>query len=450
MALLTDFEPALTLLTSDPNVVLSSQSGRVNTLYRSKIEQPDAVPFLNFDPVGSEESPILRILKLRDSLIILKEEGVWKLTGETETDFVTKELDPSVKVLAPDAAVVLNNSVYCMSNQGVVKINESGTAIMSRPIEDELDRIQVLPNFSLSFAISYEQEKRYILATPETASDTFPKLLWVWNYITKAWTRWKKNVNAGIVLFDTDELFLGHAEDTFVLKERKALSSEDYIDETLTNFTVISSDTTVDEDGNTVSRSVIVYTYANATLSPGWLFEHNSQEAIITEVEFISGQSFRVTLDRLISFVGTSAGGFWGLLGLIGHFGGLPGVGGGAGTADLSISIPSKVHWASESAQQPQLLKQYSFAQIAMEDNDAKKHDLSFFSDYVSTQEKVANITTGNGANSTAVRTAIPKNYQKCRFLDVIYEHSRAKERFRILHLALSTRMISDKTTRIA
>ncbi len=462
------FEPKLTTVASTTEQ--STQDSFVNRLYRSKFEQPDAVPFFNFDSIGSEESPIIRILKLRDTLIILKEEGVWRLTGERESDFVIKELDPSVKLLVPDTAVVLNNAVFCMSQQGVVRISERDVEIVSRPIEKDLDVLQTLSNFdSLTHAVAYEEDRKYILWTPETLSDAVAPIAWTYNYLTQAWTTWRKKSKVAMVLFDTDLLYVSHGVDFYVLKERKQLvqgSQQDFSDETLT-LTFQNVTTTTASDGSTVTQLDVTYSYTGATLMSGWLFEYQTQQSMVeVAVDNLDG-TYTLTLRDLLDLplgVTGNPGSFRGLLELTGVS---MGAGGGVVTflADLSIPILSTVSWSPEVAKDPSSLKHFVFCILSMEANLASKHRLGFATDFFPDVEFVSDISTslqagwgqgawgtspwgGSASPSTAIRTAIPRNHQRCRQLAVTYKHERASETFNILHMALSMLYTSERVAR--
>src|SRR5690606_30360229 len=85
-----------------------------NRIFYSKLQQPEAVPLLNFIDVGPEDKEISRILALRESLFILKEDGVYRLTGINGV-YTVDLFDESTKIVAPDTAVVVNNQIYCLS-----------------------------------------------------------------------------------------------------------------------------------------------------------------------------------------------------------------------------------------------------------------------------------------------------------------------------------------------
>ena len=343
--------------------VSSSDESVPNGLARSKFEQPEAVP--NEEPVGSEESPTLRILPLRDSLIILKEEGVWRLSGESETSFVTKELDPTVRLKAPDTAVVLNNAVYCASTQGVVRIDEQGTALVSWPEENELKKVISLGTFAeKSFAVAYESERKYILFTPEDGSDKNSCLGWIYNYVTKEWTQWSKPVSCGAVLFDSDVLHMGHADDKYVLKERKTLTatgSSDYVDEDIP-CSITSHTTTTDAEGDTVTMVTVTYDYPARPIQPGFLFTYGNEEATVTAVTTAGLNSFTLTLNEQISMPVLQ-----GAVGAGGLFSGVFfGISGDESSLQASIGLPidSEVRWAPENAGISEMKKQFPYAAI--------------------------------------------------------------------------------------
>lgn len=436
----TDWEPALP---SSGSTVSSTDSGAKNVIAHSKFESPESVPTLNTDPVGSEQSEILRILPLRDSLIILKEEGVWRLSGESETNFVIKSLDPSTRLLAPETAVVLNNAVWCLSNQGIVRIDESGTAIVSRTIEPDINKILSFDSYkTLTHAVSYESERKYILWSQDSNAASYAKVGWVYNYLTQSWSLWTKNITNGLVLFETDKMFLSHANDKYILQERKtfATSNDDYRDEGLpATITIVS--TTTNSDGRTVSLLTLNYVYAAETLSSGWLFEQGIWESGIASVTDNGSDSYTIELDQELSGVTT-------------------------GACVLSTPITSRIRWVPEEAGNPTTSKHFTYAQVYMEENTATENRIGTFTNAVSDSEITNTITIEpdrgwgltpwgltpfgdhQAMQATPLRVPIPRQHQRAQTLSVIYTHAVAKENFNILSLGITVRPYSSRTVR--
>ena len=161
---------------------------------------------------------------------------------------------------------------------GVAHIHaEDGVAIVSRRIEFELNKILEIADFeTLSFGIAYEEERQYWFFTPGSSTDTFPTVAWVYNFVSQKqpWVQRLKPVSHGVVLREGDRMFLAHAQDTFVLQERKSFETNerDFLDETL-DITIDAVGLTVDEDGVIVSLIDITYTYPNVALDEGFLIE---------------------------------------------------------------------------------------------------------------------------------------------------------------------------------
>lgn len=210
-----------------------------NGFYASKVGQPEAVPVVNINFVGGGDQPIYRILPLRDRVIVLKSDGVYVVTGSTPQTLSITLLDSTIICISPESAKLLNNSVYCMSNQGVVSITESGVTIQSRAIEGDIISLTgTCPNFfSLTHAISYESERLYILCTPSLSADTCATQEWCYNWVTNAWTRWTVDVGSGIVNPFDNKLYIsrpldgGVANYNYAYQERKGYVNTDFMDD---------------------------------------------------------------------------------------------------------------------------------------------------------------------------------------------------------------------------
>lgn len=224
------FEPRLP--TSGTSVQSQSDIGP-NRLYISKLNEPEAVPIFNIRDVGSRASPILRVAALRDSVIILKDDGIYRLNGDSTNNFTVTALDNTVFVKATDSVVVLNNSVYCLSNQGVVQITDSAVRIVSRIIEPLLTAILGQDLEDTTSAVGYESERLYLLSVkrPNTLSSV-ADVTYCYNYLTEAWTSW---TGANKVFFNAllrpsdDKLYsIPTLAQNKVVQERKQQNLVDY------------------------------------------------------------------------------------------------------------------------------------------------------------------------------------------------------------------------------
>lgn len=206
-----------------------------NRLYYSKVDQPEAVPLLNYINIGPQDKSIQRILALRDNLVVMKEDGIYLVTGSSAPDFGSRLLDASTQIIAPDSAVVLNNRIYALTTQGVVTISEGGVSIISRAIEDKILEItNVRYDFTYpTFGVAYESDRSYILYMPSETTDTYSTQAYRYNTFTRTWTRWTNSATCGLVSTE-DILYIGPADRNYIDKERKVGDRTDYSDRDFT------------------------------------------------------------------------------------------------------------------------------------------------------------------------------------------------------------------------
>lgn len=264
-------------LPTSGTLVSSTNNTYLNGLYYSVTGQPEAVPLNNFFFVGSAAYRILRILPLQNSLLILKEvEGVFRLTGYNPASFIIDQVDSSTRLLAPDSAVVLNNQVWALTDQGVTTITDTGSGVISRPVEDE-----ILPLFGqdlsgvkqYSTGINYDTDRKYILFTISGTADTSPTQAFVFNTFTRAFTRWPLAKNVGYVNPVDDKLYLADALSAATNVERKSYSYLDFVDAGAT-YTITSSS----------GKNVFLST-TNQITAGDRLYQSSSVQSLITAVQ---------------------------------------------------------------------------------------------------------------------------------------------------------------------
>ena len=247
-----------------------------NALWWSKLQQPDSTTLLNYTLVGDKTKNILRILPLRESVIILKEDGVWRLTGADPSSFSIDMLNRTVNCLAADSAVMMDNKVYCFTNNGFVEINDVGVNVVSRQIEDQLltliDPAQYQTYVTqYGFAMAYETDRMYIYFTPVSAA-TSSAYAFAYNFFTQQWTKWYNicgdSMLSGYIRPSTNTMYLEPATTTapynYIMKERKS-GSRTTCDLSL-SYTV--STVTANADG---TYAIVVTTTPNTNLVYGCL-----------------------------------------------------------------------------------------------------------------------------------------------------------------------------------
>ncbi len=233
----SNFTPQLGTGATATTKVVSSADRIKNRLYFSKYQEPEAVPLINYIDIGAGDAEIYRIISLRESLFIFKEDGVYRLAGDPgpRPTWDVGAFDLTCTIKAQETAITLGNQCYFLSNQGVMRLNESSLESISRPIDNKL-----LPLFSLdpirflvptiSFSVSYESDKSFMLWTAKNKNDQFATICYRYNTVTGAWTEWEISKTCAVLNSHEDVLYFGSGIDNYIEVERKTLTRYDYAD----------------------------------------------------------------------------------------------------------------------------------------------------------------------------------------------------------------------------
>ena len=202
----------------------------------SKYGEPEAVPYLNRLPVGSKNFEGLRLAALRDSIIFMKTDGVFRLNGDAPSNFSVTILDNTTLCKSKESVSILNNSVFCFCNKGIVSITDNAVQILSREIEPLLSSITGYTYIeNVTSGVSYESERLYLLSTvlPTTAlsaSLETSDVVYAYNYLTDAWSTWSTPFSKGFNNLAEDRLYLINNSGQQISQERKSQSRLDYGD----------------------------------------------------------------------------------------------------------------------------------------------------------------------------------------------------------------------------
>jgi hypothetical protein len=269
----------------------SEAEANPNGLAWSRQDIPDAVPLLNRTTIGSKASAIKRIIALRDSLLVLKGDGIWRLTGDSPDTFRVDPLDLTVVIEAPETVAAAENTALALTPQGVVRISDTGVSLVSRPIENLLAPYMVgsmaAQTRAYAHAVAYDSSHLYIMWLP--GESTVSASAYVFDLFTQAWTKWNTPSLVAMVDPATDKLYTFTT--SAVRRERKALTAADYVDDQ-TAVTIA-----------TASGTTITLNPAVATVVAGDRITQSGASAVITAV---AGGGATLTLDRAAT--GFSAG----------------------------------------------------------------------------------------------------------------------------------------------
>ena len=515
------FSPAIPV---SGQVVISTNDTRPNRLFYSAQFQPDGVPIVNTLDIGPQDKAILRIVSLRESLFVFKEEGIYLVTGQS-APFTTSLFDSSTVLNSPDSPSVLNNTIYCLSNQGVVSVNDTGVSIISRPIEGSLIVLNkaLYPNFQTStWGIGYESDRTYNLWTVTNTSDVLATQGFRYNTITQAWTRCTKTARCGVVNYLDDRLYLGATDTNYIEQERKNFDRTDYADRQYTitlganavNGNVITLPSSANISVGDVVQQVQYLTlnqynrcinkldndpgthlnYLTLLASSGYSLR-NSLTLLATQLVADSGTNTKTYLSAIsgytASFSDTQAA-FNVIVNLLNLDSGLRFKNYMTSNNTTSYEVPiisitgskittqypynfiqgpiivynhirSVVTWLPESFGDPSISKHVSEATCIFNKQSITSSTLSFSSDLFPSYYPVifpgpgngsygngiyGNTTYGDSGNSAPLRTLIPRDYQRCRNLNVQFNHAVAREMYQIYGISMTYNSVSQRAWR--
>lgn len=180
---ITSWFPLLT--TGSSGAMSADNDAAPYRVYFSKLQQPEAVPLLNYLDIGSKSKAVLRVLANQDRLFVIKEDGIFTVSGQAP--FRVDLLDDTCVPVNADSFASGGNLIFGFTNQGAVAVSAGGVRVISKQIEDQL----IQNNFTDFSAISScvnERDHQFMLSMPDgTAAGSF---VFVYNYSEKAWTRW--------------------------------------------------------------------------------------------------------------------------------------------------------------------------------------------------------------------------------------------------------------------
>jgi hypothetical protein len=282
--------------------ITSVNDARANRIYYSKFNQPEAVPVVNYVEVGSANQPIRRIVPLRDGVMVLKDDGVFRISNASPP-FTVTPIDYNVRILAANTAAELDNKVYFLSDQGVVALSDSDAQIMSIVIDRaiiENTSPDLFPNLrEVAWGIAYQSDRKYILFMPSTGTDVQSTQQYVYNHIFQLWTRWTLEATCGIIFKKDGKMYLGShqgsagVDDSYIYQERKSFTNADYADNQYATTTTSAGALTTIVVANPVLPSGVL-------VLPGWTVTQQSSGSQARIVSVSVGASFTIlTLDKM-------------------------------------------------------------------------------------------------------------------------------------------------------
>lgn len=431
------FSPVLPDSFSAGTQVFSTNDQLPNGLYISKFSEPEAVPLVNFLLVGSKNKPIYRIHALRDSIIVLKSDGVWRVTGDNINNFAATLLDGTVFIVAPSSSDVLNNQVVFLSNQGVCLVTESSVQIISRNIEDVIQPILGQADLSLwTSGVAYETERLYIMTTT-TPNDPTASSVYVYNFLTTGWTSWT-SLFSQAVIGPSDKLYYLDFENN-IQRERKDQTKLDYAGQ---NYAATVANVGADKLSCEITVSVGIPEIGDV------LVKSNVINRIYGTPVFITGSTYSVTFAEPCNLVNSDS-------------------------VILYKKIISRVKFAPFHAGLVGKMKHFSEIQFHLRESSLSRATLTFSGDTYGTSESVVWHTlytklgwgyfawgyepfgqtevielTAGTRPAAILRTFVPQLQARNTFIQSVIIHEEAAEQMNIQSLSYAVRPYGGRVSR--
>jgi hypothetical protein len=316
-----------------------------------------------------------------------------------------------------------------LSNQGVVRITDTGVEIISQGIEPEITPLLSLTSLSsLAYGIGYESDHTYWMSVPETSSDTANSQTFVYDVLSKTWVRDTYGVSCGVVEEGVDRIYITRPGNDEVLRERKDQIFDDH------------SDPEYDITISSASGSTVIFTVTGTQVPlAGDVIRQFSTNNQITSV---SGSGpYTATMKNPVP-------GSW-----------------AAGAAKIFPGVGSVVRWAPWTGGNPDLLKQVRQLDILIDNipgNSAASSVTATFVTDFQEEETVVISSRASGWGSSpwgtfpwggikdsfVFTTYVPMNSQYCRTMNPGFRFNNAIERIAVAGVGFTFNAISERVGR--
>ena len=179
------------------------QPTKRNRFFVSKLQRNEAFPLAQYFDVGSGTAEIYRVLSLRDSFIICKQDGFWRVTGDSPSSLQVEPLDLTTQVVAPESMQAIGNAIYGLVSQGFAQVTDTGVGIISNPsIQDQVNRTLQLIGLDSElllnscFGVGFADESSYLCWTPSDDDFSVINKIFRYNIFTSEWTKHEKEASA--------------------------------------------------------------------------------------------------------------------------------------------------------------------------------------------------------------------------------------------------------------
>lgn len=174
-----------------PNLPVTSENDEdVARVWYSEVDEPEAVPLPNFIRVGQPGKKILALTPLRSSLLVWKEDGLFRITGFAPDSWRVDAVDSHARLLCSGAVDAMEGQAFAWTDIGLVRASESGVEVVSSQVEDTLREhaVRVLDDGNVGAWVSCWRYEGLVLVGAPT-DDYGAAVVFALSTLTGAWTQ---------------------------------------------------------------------------------------------------------------------------------------------------------------------------------------------------------------------------------------------------------------------
>lgn len=182
------FDVTSATLTSDPDET-------ANRLYWSALDEPEAVPLLNFVDIGTQAAPILALAPLTDALLVFKQDGVFRVTGSGPSSWSVECLDQELRILRPECVAVTGDKAYVWATQGFFSVTAQGaTSLSATALDVELRSASQYPLASTqchgAWVAAWRARQMVLFGVPLAQAATNTGRIYCYSLVTGFFSEW--------------------------------------------------------------------------------------------------------------------------------------------------------------------------------------------------------------------------------------------------------------------
>ena len=148
------------------------------------------VPYHRFLEIGAMEKKIFAVFEKMGYLYVFKEDGLFRVFGNSIEDFSIDLIDPDLVVFDKQGLLQVGNVIYAFCTQGIAKISFDGFQIISESIHQELTKRLQWSNRKNCKLIYHKTHQQIIFHGFSSEELVDPDEAWVFHLRFGEWTKW--------------------------------------------------------------------------------------------------------------------------------------------------------------------------------------------------------------------------------------------------------------------